>query len=336
MLSLANEFAARGLAIDLLLRQKIGPLVDEVSPEVRIIDFSSRRLTTILPQFRKYLRTTQPVALLSAMSNANVIACLAWKLAASEARLVVSEHTSAREGQMAGVGGSSLLKQWRPFVYRWADAIVAVSRGVADDLVTQLALQRDRMAVIYNPVFQPAFDERMTEATGNEWFDQADVPVILSVGRLSAVKAHEVLIKAFSVVRRTHLARLVILGEGPERGNLEKLVDELDLRDVVRLPGFRTNPLSWMAKSKLFVLSSRWEGFGNVLVEAMACRIPVVATDCPSGPREILENGKWGRLVPVDSIEALAQAIISSLDHPLVVDPRDRAVQFSNLCTSGV
>jgi glycosyltransferase involved in cell wall biosynthesis len=154
-------------------------------------------------------------------------------------------------------------------------------------------------------------------------------PVILAVGRLTLQKDFPTLIRAFARLRARRSARLVILGEGELRDELEALVAELGLTADVALPGFVDNPFSWMRGSALFVLSSAWEGFGNVLVEAMACGTPVVSTDCPSGPAEILENGKWGRLAAVGDAEALARAIAEALDDPNPPDVRARAAFFS-------
>ena len=167
------------------------------------------------------------------------------------------------------------------------------------------------------------------EALDHPWFLPGEPPVILGVGRLTQAKDFPTLIRAFALVRKKHPARLMILGEGEERSKLETLVQELGLEKEVSLPGFVDNPYKYMKRAAVFVLSSKWEGFGNVLVEAMALGTPVVSTNCPSGPAEILENGRWGRLVPVGDVYALAEAIIETLDEEHHPDVANRAKDFA-------
>jgi glycosyltransferase involved in cell wall biosynthesis len=167
--------------------------------------------------------------------------------------------------------------------------------------------------VIHNPVVTPELYRLAAEPVDHPWFGCADVPVILGVGRLNSAKAFDTLIRAFSLIRQQIPARLLILGEGEDRASLESLVQQLGLQQDVQLPGFVANPFAYMRVCSLFVLSSRWEGFGNVLAEALACGARVISTDCPSGPAEILANGRFGRLVPVDDAAALADGVITSL-----------------------
>src|SRR5690606_7355967 len=134
------------------------------------------------------------------------------------------------------------------------------------------------------------------ELVEHPWAQAGDSPIILGVGRLSAQKDFPTLLRAFSRVRTLRPARLAILGEGPARTELEELARQLDCEDDVLLPGFQNNPFSWMTSSRVFVLSSLWEGLPGALVQAMACGVPVISTDCNSGPAEILEGGKWGTL----------------------------------------
>jgi len=205
---------------------------------------------------------------------------------------------------------------------------VAVSRGVADDLARLTGLPREKIQVIYNPVVTPELFVKAEEPLGHPWFAAGEPPVILGVGRLHEAKDFQTLIRAFALVRKKRVARLVILGEGEERPKLEALVRELGLEEEVALPGFVDNPFKYMKRAGVFVLSSQWEGFGNVLVEAMACGTPVVSTACPSGPEEILENGRWGRLVSVGDVDALAEAIILTLDDKNHPDVARRALDF--------
>jgi glycosyltransferase involved in cell wall biosynthesis len=199
--------------------------------------------------------------------------------------------------------------------YPKADGIVAVSSGVAEDLSRFLGLDRARIAVLHNPVVTDDLLTRMEEPLEHGWFRETEPPVILGVGSLIPRKDFTTLLRAFALVRRQCRARVVILGEGKERGHLERLIRELGLEGEVDLPGFVNNPYPYFRRARLFVLSSRWEGLPTNVIEALACACPVVATDCP-GAREILENGRHGRLVPVGDVEAMAQAMLKTLDEP--------------------
>ena len=201
----------------------------------------------------------------------------------------------------------------RCFLHR-ADAVVAVSRGVADDLVEHAPKCRDRIHVIYNPIITADIVSLAKQAVEHPWFGPGEAPVVLGVGRLSEQKDFATLIRAFALVRRRRPVRLLILGEGEERARLEALVAELGLAQDVSLPGYAENPYKYMSKSALFVLSSGWEGFGNVLVEALAVGTSVLTTDCKDGPHEILETAQRGRLVQVGDFEAMAKEMLELLD----------------------
>jgi glycosyltransferase involved in cell wall biosynthesis len=214
--------------------------------------------------------------------------------------------------------------------YLKADCIVAVSEGVADDLVSEVGLPRSAIRVIYNPVVTPELAARAEEPLVHPWLVPGSAPVLLAAGRLSAQKDFPTLLRAFARVRAARPARLIILGEGELRAQLEAQAVALGLGEDVQFPGFVENPYAYMRRAGVFVLSSAWEGFGIVLVEAMACGAPVVSTDCPVGPAEILEGGRYGPLVPIGDDGALAHAILSALDCPM--DPerlRARAGDFA-------
>jgi len=214
------------------------------------------------------------------------------------------------------------------WTYPKADAIVAVSQGVADDLITTIRVARDRVMVIYNPVVTEALRARSLEDVRNGWLTRQSVPIVLGVGRLTQAKDFATLIRAFALLRATRDVRLLILGEGELRQDLEALVRHTGMEHDVLLPGFVDNPYPYMRQAALFVLSSSFEGLPNALIEAMACGTPVIATDCPSGPAEILEGGRWGRLVPVGNVNALADAIAATLDDKARPDMARRAADF--------
>jgi glycosyltransferase involved in cell wall biosynthesis len=206
-------------------------------------------------------------------------------------------------------------------MYSKLDALITVSNGVQLDLVTLVKLDRKKLHVVYNPVVGEQLLYKARMPVEDPWLRKDGIPVILGVGRLIKAKDFPTLLRAFALVRQERRARLLILGEGEDRPGLEVLVRELGLQNDVSFPGFMENPYSYMAKADVFVLSSRWEGLPTVLVEAMACGTPVVATDCPSGPHEILEGGRWGKLVPVGDARAMADAIQATLDVPLIPPP---------------
>ena len=173
--------------------------------------------------------------------------------------------------------------------------------------------------------------DALAELAGSLWFADGAPPVLLGAGKFKPQKDLSTLIRAFAMIRASRPARLIILGEGPQRKTLQALCTELGVLEDVAFPGFVDNPFAYMARSKVFVLSSAWEGFGMVLAEAMACGCPVVSTDCPSGPAEILEDGRYGPLVPVSDPEKMSAAIASTLDDPLPVETlRQRAAVFSD------
>lgn len=329
MVTLANGFAVRGLAVDLVLAKAEGPFLGDVAANVRVVDLGARRVASSLPRLVGYLRRERPCAMLSALNHANVIALLARRLAGGRTRLVVSEHNNLSQSMTVEPSRRGRLMPWfMRRTYPWADGVVAVSAGVADNLARAIALPRESIEVIYNPVVGEQTLCLANAPLDHPWFAPGEPPVVLGVGRLTAQKDFDVLIRAFASVRKMRPARLMILGEGELRTELEALIRQLGIGADVALPGFQANPLVYMRRAALFVLSSRFEGFGNVLVEAMACGTPVVSTDCPSGPAEILEGGKWGRLAPVGDAEALAEAMLATLAETQHPDVAHRARDF--------
>jgi glycosyltransferase involved in cell wall biosynthesis len=192
----------------------------------------------------------------------------------------------------------------------------------------------ERITVIYNPVFTPDLLHKAQEPVDHPWFAPAGLPVILGVGRLAEQKDFFTLIRAFALVRQHRPARLIIVGEGPDRPGLEALARELGVADDVSLPGFSTNPYAYMRQADVFVLSSLFEGLPAVLVEALAVGVPIVSTRCPHGPEEILQDGICGPLVPVGDAAAMADAICATLDAPLpahVLQERARAFALDTI-----
>jgi glycosyltransferase involved in cell wall biosynthesis len=327
---LANGFSARGYQVDVVLAKAEGPYLDDVGESVRIVDLNASRVIASLPGLIRYLRRERPEALLSAMGHANVAAVMAKALAQASTRVVVSEHsTFTQASSHAASWRSIIVGRLRRWAYSRADGIVAVSSGVAADLSKSAGIAHERISVIYNPVVSDELIDQSVADPGHPWLAEQRVPVVLGVGRLTKAKDFPTLIRAFAQARRQRQVRLVILGEGELREDLKELVARLSLTEDVDLPGFVKNPFPFMRQSDLFVLSSAWEGLPSVLIQAMACGAPVVSTDCRSGPSEILEGGRWGRLVPVGDADALAQAIKAALDDPRPADVAVRAADFN-------
>jgi glycosyltransferase involved in cell wall biosynthesis len=314
MAKLAGGIADQGYDVDLVLSRAEGHYLSEVPDTVRIVDLDASRVLASVPGLIRYLRRERPAAMLTSMNYVNVVGIWARALARVDTRLVVNEQNAL------SLETAHSLRRRHRFLprligrfYPWADRIVSVAQGTADDLARTTGLPRERIEVVHNPIVTPELMELAKAPVDHQWFRSGEPPVVVSVGRLSPQKDFGTLLRAFALVRDRRPARLVILGEGPERGSLEKLVSELGLVDAASLPGWVANPYPWMVHAGAYVLSSRWEGLPSVLIEALYCGVPIVATDCLSGPREILDDGEHGLLVPVGDVEALARGIESAL-----------------------
>lgn len=327
MVTLANGFAARGHRVDLVLARAEGPYLSDVAKTVRIVDLGKRRVLANLLPLARYLRRERPDAMLSALNHANIVAIHARKLARVKTRLVVSERNSLSGG--ATSAKARLIRLLMRRLYPAADCVVAVSQAMAGELVSELGLPAAKVTSIHNPIDINIVQGRMDEAVDHPWLNDRQMPVILAAGRLTSQKDYPTLLAAVAQLRLDRPARLVILGKGEEQEALIALANQLGIGAHVFFAGFQPNPFAWMAKCDLFVMSSRHEGFPNVLVQAMACGAKVVSTDCPTGPDEILEGWRWGRLVPVGDASALAKAMIDTLDDKTSPDARTRAEAFA-------
>ena len=323
ILGVAAGLSERGVPVDLVLVRAEGEYLGRMPEGVRLIDLDSRRTAASLLKLVGYLRRERPAALLSTLAHANVVALLAKLTLGGRIRVVARMESTFSEAFDSGSFKQRLTLRLLKLLLPAADGIAAVSQGVADDLRELLPAASHKVTTIYNPVVIPEIVEQAAAPVSHPWFKDDGPPVILSAGRLTTVKDHATLLRAFAEVVRSRPARLVILGEGPERENLLDLAESLDVSRHVDMPGFEVNPFAYMSRSSVFVLSSRYEGFPNVLAQAMACGTPVVSTDCRSGPSEILEDGKWGRLMPVGDWRAMSEAIQDTLDNPI---PAERLI----------
>jgi glycosyltransferase involved in cell wall biosynthesis len=267
---------------------------------------------------------------LSTIPNVNLIAIWASLVVPFPVRTVIREpNPPATSSASKGQKGRLTDILCRRF-YRFADHVVAISEDIARELRREYNVGSSNLTVIHNPVFTPNITEAAMEPLDDPWFTDGDIPVVLGVGRLADEKRFTDLLGAFYKVKKVRDARLVILGEGPGRAELEREAAKLGISESVRMPGFVDNPFKYMANSAVFVSSSKYEGFGNVIVEALACGCPVVATDCPGGPSEILRDGEYGRLVPVGDTRLLSHAVLETLDQERDTDRWvDRAKDFS-------
>jgi glycosyltransferase involved in cell wall biosynthesis len=301
----------------LLLIRSNSRHLDEIHPAVRRIELGSRHTGTSLRPLTGYLKTYNPPRMLVAKDRAGRLAVKARKRAGTDTRLVVRLGTNLSEAlkNRSGIQRWMRLKPIRKH-YPKIDQIVAVSEGVADDTRKISGVGREKISVVRNPVITARLLQLAAETTPHTWLNEKRCPVIIGAGRLTLQKDFVTLIRAFAELTRSREARLIILGEGERRKELLQLVQQLRLNNSVDLPGFTPNPYAFMAAADLFTLSSRWEGSPNVLTEAMALDTPVVSTNCPSGPDEILDGGRIAPLVPVGDHEMLAAAMEMVLHRP--------------------
>lgn len=316
MLNLAEAFDRRGLSVAIVVAQAVGELSGQVDGNLALVDLRAGRVARSLGPLARYLRAERPDVLIASLGHANLAALAARWWARSPTRIVVTEHLAV-DARAAGLRDAASRTASRWF-YPRADAVVAVSQGVADSFATATGLSRERIQVVYNPVLTPTYWQRVAATCTHPWFAAGQPPVVLGVGRLNPQKDFVTLIRAFARSRERAPSRLVILGEGPERGSLEREVaaNGLRLDEDVALPGFVADPYPFMSAAGLFVLSSVREGLPTVLIEALAAGTRVVSTDCDSGPDEILAGGRYGKLVPVGDVEALSDAMVESLAGP--------------------
>ncbi len=308
MLQLAKGFSKEGVPVDLVLARAEGALLSEVFPEIRIVDLKAKNPFAMLFGLIKYLYTERPRTILSPFEVTSVISLFARKISGVATRVVVRISVNLSQHKRHWV--KKRIEQWVvKWVYPWADAIVAVSQGVADDFVVYTGIPLDSVKVIYNPIISEGLLLDMNKPVDHPFFNDLEIPVILGVGRLTEQKDFSTLVRAFDKVRKKKMARLIILGEGEERSALEKLASSLGLEDVVDFPGFNLTPFMFMRRASAFVLSSKWEGLPGALIQALACGCPVVSTNCLSGPSEILNDGQYGHLVPVGDVDGIARAI---------------------------
>lgn len=329
--NLANYWVERGYSVEFVLMQKQGELLPLFSPRINVTGLRVDRIRGVILPLRNHLKQSRPDITITAMWPLTSASAIAWLLSGKQGRLFLSDHNQLSISCIKELKVSPLyLKLLMRATYPFASGVVAVSQGVKEDLRQLGGLSDDQVKVIYNPAAIGVSPHREISDVSEQLWGADYKNHILSVGSLIKQKDHATLIRAFAQLPSELEAKLTILGNGPLRGELDDLIVELGLQERVSMPGFVTDPYPWFRSADLFVLSSRWEGFGNVIVEALECGVPVVSMDCPSGPSEILENGRYGKLSPVGDITALAAVITQSLgethDRDLLMK---RASEFS-------
>jgi glycosyltransferase involved in cell wall biosynthesis len=319
-INLTRELVQRGIKVDMVLGKVASPYLSAVDSRVRVFKLRTSHAIFCLPGLIRYLRCARPTAVITDKLRVNIATLRSRRLAGVHTRVyaavhgVVSHKLESEDLKLKKQ--RSKLTSIRRY-YPLNDGFIAVSKGVAQDLIKVFKVPEDKIRVVYNPVVTPDIIFQSKATADHPWFNMTGTPIILGAGRLEPQKDFLTLIGALARLRQHVDCRLIILGEGQQRPQLESLAATLRIQEYVSFPGFLMNPYAFMAKADLFVLSSAWEGFGNVLVEALAIGLPVVSTDCPSGPREILQDGRYGPLVPVGDADALAKAMRKTLDKPL-------------------
>lgn len=314
VVNLANAFHRLGYAVEMVLLQAEGALLKELDPGIRVVDLKVNRVRGALWPLVKYLRHARLDAFLANIWPLTLMALWARTLARVPTRVIVAEHTtwSVSELLVRPTVGWQVRKSMQIF-FPQAHGIVSVSQGAADDLARFSRLDRSSISVIYNPIVdftkKPVMDVPLSPVDWCSGFHKR----ILAVGTLKEIKDYATLLNAFSILRKRVDARLLILGEGGCRVQLEAQAYHLGISNDVFMPGFVVDPTPYYQLADLHVLSSIGEGLPTVVIEALAAGTPVVSTDCPSGPREILVDGKYGVLVPVGDVPALADAMEASL-----------------------
>ena len=337
LVNLAGGIAELGVPVDLVVMRSRGGYLDSLDARVRLVELGQLTGRALLHGAAAYLRDARPTVMLASKTENDSLALAARAEAGVGTRIAMRAAVDVT-GRLR-MKGYGLLRIWwarrsLARIYRGADSLIAVSQGVAADLASIAGVPVESINVIHNPVITPRLLPLARAAVDHPWFLDPSIPVVIGIGRLGNQKNFGLLIRAFARVHAQRPCRLMILGEGRHRARLERLVRTLGLASHVAMPGFAENPYAMLSRARLFVLSSLWEGSPNVLTEALALGVPVVATDCPSGPREILDGGRYGALVPLGDENGLARAMLDTLEAPHSADFLTQAVSDYTVAAS--
>lgn len=319
VVNLANGFCTKGYNVHVVLLKQEGQFINALDDKCEIINLGVKRTRNAFPSIYRYIKTERPDVVISSIDHLNVAVLLVKQFL--HTKTIIIEHNVVTNDFLSMVYHNGTLSGIVPslmkILYPKADRVIAVSESVKKSLIDKIPQLSNNVSVIYNPIFSQDIltksKENVDDAVIKQWLNEF---VIISVGRLERVKDYPTLIRAFAIVRQQGVdAKLVLLGDGTERNNLENLVKQLHLTEHVYMPGFTDNPYKYISKANVFVLSSVSEGLSSVLIEALGCGVPIVSTDCNGAPNEILDNGKYGKLVPINNPQAMAEAILSIFDN---------------------
>ena len=327
---LAHEFARAGHNVEFVLMQARGELLAEAQASFSVVDLATLRARALPLALARYLRRRRPAVLLAAMWPLTVIAPVAARLSGHHCTVVLSEHnTLSMQYRDWGRLHQGMMRASMALGYRLADRRVGVSAGVVEDIARMSGLRSSAFDMVHNPVPPRSSPASAAIKAAEALWDGPPGARIVTIGSMKAQKNHPLLLRAFARLNQPN-ARLMFVGDGKGRDALLSLAHVLGIADRVILAGFHTDPTPFYLTADVFALSSDYEGFGNVIVEAMACGTPVVSTDCPSGPAEILENGRWGLLTPVGDAQALAETMNNALNTTWDAERlRKRAADFA-------
>ncbi|MBT9099547.1 glycosyltransferase [Methylovulum psychrotolerans] len=324
-LRLAKAFARRGFEVDFVIGYVDSEFKLPDGLNFEVLNLGQPRTYKLLPRIMAFLRSTQPDIIFSAEDHLNAIVTTAAILTGSRAKISASSRVTPYDTYSNTVFSKRwVLKRLNQLLWKRSDTLTCVSKDMV--LQYQAIFGQTKHQAVYNVIVDTDLERKASEEVDHPWLIDNDIPVVISAGRLAPEKGFPDLIAAMKLVNEQMSVRLVILGEGPLRSELQQMIEEKGLGQHVQLLGYQPNPYKFYAKSRLFVLSSYVEGLPNVLVEAMACGCNIVSTDCPTGPREVLMDGQFGELVPVRSPQAMADAIIRSLNVPRDLEKSKKAV----------
>ena len=329
VVNLVNNIDRAKYATSLVLGQKEGDFIKEVHSDIPIVTLSASNSLYLFFKLIRYFKQQKPDVFISAFPRINVV-CIAAKIYSRvNTKVVVTEHSVfsllpvIAKNMWRGTFARFFMPTLCRLMYPCADTIICVSEGIKADLVKILGSSK-KIEVIYNPVIDEKVYKLAAKPVSHPWFSDSKIPIIIAAGRLVACKDYSTLINAFNMVQKNQPARLVILGRGPKKEELMRLIETMGLAGSVAFLGFQENPYAYMKKASVFALASLQEGFGNVIIEAMACQVPVVSTNCPTGPGEIIEHMKNGILVSMGDAQSMAVEIIKILQNPVLAKTLSR------------
>jgi len=329
VVNLLRHMNRSDIELTLITLKLEGPYVSQLPADTQVVDLGTKRVRHSIVRLVREINRIQPDVVVSTLGHLNV-ALLALRPFLKKRPKIVLRETNAPSFAMRQAGKSGLYRMLYRWFYPKADRVIALSKGMADDLLAFSKLSKEKVSIIYNPVVTEEIHRQADEAVDHPWLQHKELPVCISVGRLVEQKNYDLLLRGFAKAIQAVPARLLILGEGPKRVHLETLAEQLGIRSYVDFVGFTPNPYAYMARSDLFVLSSSWEGMPNVLLEALAVGLPAVATACIGVP-DVLDGGRYGRMIPIGGEEELSEAIRTSLSGGSEADrqrQRERAGQF--------